>query len=115
MTRDDIEKKVKECIERVAREQALELAPLEGRHRIVDDLGFSSLDVATLTAFLESIFHVDPFATNMAVITEIVTMKDVCDVYDRCINNTAANESSDGKNGAESERMRKRISKRTAG
>ena len=77
MKKEEIEQKVRECIKRVAEEQYIKIEAVRMESKIVDDLGFSSLDVATLTAFLESAFHVDPFAENLSAITEIRTFADI--------------------------------------
>lgn len=91
MSTTEIEMAVKECILQVAREQLIEIPELKTQSRVVDDLGFSSLDVATLTALLENKFKVDPFRTGEASITEIRTLQDMFNLYDRCLNKTAAN------------------------
>ena len=89
MSPAEIEFAVKECILQVAREQLIELQELKPQHRVVDDLGFSSLDVATLTALLENRFKVDPFQSGLASITEIRTLQDMFNLYERCLNATA--------------------------
>ena len=91
MSTTEIETAVKECILQVAREQLIDIQELKPQNRVVDDLGFSSLDVATLTALLENKFKVDPFSSGMASITEIRTLQDMFNLYDRCLNQTIAN------------------------
>ncbi len=86
VTKEEIEKGMRLCIQKVADQQSISLERMEAQHRIVEDLGFSSLDVATLTAVLEEEFHVDPFSNNMASITDIRTVGDICSLYDRCLN-----------------------------
>lgn len=82
----EIKEKVERCIFQVAQEQNIKLpTSLEDHHTIVEHLGFKSLDVATLTAFLEIEFHVDPFSTGMAAVTEIRTVGDICKLYARCL------------------------------
>ena len=111
ITRSELEKKVRECIERVAAAQSMEINSIEPHHKIVADLGFKSLDVATLAAFLESTFHVDPFAQNIAAVTEIQTVKDICDLYDKCVNGEASDNNPSSKDASE-DRIQKRLTKR---
>ncbi len=110
----DIEKLVLSCIRQVATDQAIEVSDLNFSKRIVDDLGFSSLDVATLTALLESNFKVDPFGSGMATITEIRTIGDICDLYNRCVNGieTLGNRKSSDIDDADNVRLQKRLQKR---
>lgn len=84
-TSNDINQTVKQYILQVAQDQGMEIGSIEDDHSVVEDLGFASLDVATLTALLENAFDVDPFAENMAVITEIRTVADICEVYKKCL------------------------------
>jgi acyl carrier protein len=84
MRRSEVDRIVREVITQVANEQDVEIPPLEEHLAVVDDLGFSSLDVATLTSLLEDRFGVDPFRENLAVITEVRTVADVIDLYERC-------------------------------
>ena len=114
MSTTDIETAVKECILQVGREQLIELPELKPQNRVVDDLGFSSLDVATLTALLENKFKVDPFRTGMASITEIRTLQDMFNLYDRCLNQTVANPNAKANHLEESEkaRLQKRMQKK---
>ncbi len=110
----DIEKSVHSCIHQVAADQGISVGELTPSKRVVDDLGFSSLDVATLTALLESAFKVDPFSTGQATITEIRTLQDICDLYNRCVNGieTIGNKKSEDINDAEKARLQKRLQKR---
>ncbi|UXY16148.1 phosphopantetheine-binding protein [Chitiniphilus purpureus] len=76
---------IKEVIENVIRsvatERDLPLPALTGATEIVDELGFSSLLVATLIANLEEALGVDPFQDEDVMITDIRTIQDLCDVY----------------------------------
>lgn len=83
MTDNDIKATIQRCILQVANDQGLPVATIEDHHSVVEDLGFASLDVATLTALLENAFGFDPFAENIAVITEIRTVADMCAVYQK--------------------------------
>ena len=114
MTFLEIEKSVHACILQVAKDQDIQIGELAPSKRVVDDLGFSSLDVATLTALLEASFKVDPFGTGVATITEIRTVQDVCDLYNRCVNGIASigNKKVDEVDSAEKERLKRRMQKK---
>lgn len=84
----DIRNAVKKIIQQVAIEQAKPIEKIEMQLSIVDELGFTSLEVATLTALLEIEFGVDPFALDIANITEIRTVEDIADLYYRCLSRT---------------------------
>lgn len=86
MNQNDIHSTVITLIERVAQEQALSIDNVQTHHAITDDLGFSSLDVATLASLLELEFDIDPFANDMAAITEIRTVQDIIGLYAKCLN-----------------------------
>ena len=51
------------------------------QHRVVKDLGFSSLDVAQLIAMLEMELDVDPFAMGVSIL-EVHTVGDMYQVYE---------------------------------
>lgn len=81
---------VNELINKVIREVAevrnLSLPELRHSTEIVDELGFSSLMVATLILRLEEELGVDPFQDENVMITDIRTIQDLCDVYTLCLN-----------------------------
>lgn len=89
MEREHIEARVKSIILDLAYQQGYSVETVQDDNSVVDDLGFSSLDVATLTAMFETEFGVNPFRENLAALTEIRTVRDVCDLYDQSINGTA--------------------------
>jgi acyl carrier protein len=107
----EVEKAVHSCIKQVAADRDIVLSDLSPSQRVVDDLGFSSLDVATLTAILEATFRFDPFGTGMVTITEIRTVRDICDVYHRGVNGIEApkNSKSEDIDDAEMLRLQKRL------
>jgi len=78
----DIEKVVTE----IAAQNEIKLPVLKDSLEIVDDLGFTSLSVAALIANLEELFGVDPFQDEDVMITDIRTLKDLCEVYSNCMN-----------------------------
>ncbi|UUA73394.1 phosphopantetheine-binding protein [Cellvibrio sp. QJXJ] len=114
MNHNDIHSTVITLIERVAQEQALSIHSVETHHAITDDLGFTSLDVATLAALLELEFDVDPFANNMAVITEIRTVQDIIGLYTKCLNfSTDSTEDDQAIEEVESSRIERRKQRRS--
>lgn len=80
---------VRDIIERVIRSVAeqrnLTLPVLKDSTEIVDELGFSSLTVAALIATLEEEFGIDPFQDEDVMITDIRTIRDLCNVYENCL------------------------------
>lgn len=114
LTMSQIETSVNECILQVAREQELQISELNSQKSVVNDLGFTSLDVATLTALLENTFKVDPFGLGLASITEIRTLQDMYNLYHRCINGLSKtpNPLTQSLDQSESDRLKKRMQKR---
>ena len=82
---DNVKTDVRDVIEKllrtIAEERGLDLPALAPRTEIVDELGFSSLMVATLIAHLEEELGVDPFQDEDVSITSIRTVQDLADVY----------------------------------
>ena len=74
-----------QVITEVARQNKLQLPPLRDDMEIVDELGFTSLAVASVIANLEEILIVDPFQDEGVMITDIRTIRDLCTVYDNCL------------------------------
>lgn len=72
-------------INKLAAERDLRLPALKDSTEIVDELGFTSMMVAGLIANLEEELGVDPFQDENVMITDIRTIKDLCDVYANCI------------------------------
>jgi acyl carrier protein len=80
-----VNKTIKKLIMQIADEQSIEIVSLSDRDHFVEDLGFSSLDIATLVALLEVEFKIDPFSTNKTVITEISRIEELVDIYYKCL------------------------------
>lgn len=118
MNKTEIEKSVIDCVMQVAREQNIKILDLKPTHSVVDNLGFSSLDVATLTALLENTFKIDPFTLGYASITEIRTIQDMFNLYDHCLNNpdtlNKKTEMSTDSDARMQRRMQKRMQKRAS-
>jgi len=85
MNGDDVRDLIGKVIRRIAEERNLRLGEFRDGTEIVDELGFSSLMVATLIANLEEEFGIDPFQDENVMITDIRTIKDLCDVYAGCL------------------------------
>jgi acyl carrier protein len=85
MIYETVNKKIKDIIYQVAEEQGIVLENVDDDHAIVDDLGFSSLDVATLAAYFEEAFNVDPFSAGIASVSGIRTVRDITNVYEKAI------------------------------
>lgn len=72
---------IEKLLHTLAEEYELTLPTLAPRLEIVDELGFSSLMVATLIAHLEEELGVDPFQHEDVSITSIRTVQDLADTY----------------------------------
>jgi acyl carrier protein len=80
-----IKNRIEKVVRRVAQERDLQLPELKDSTEIVDELGFSSLQVAALIANLEEEFGVDPFQDENVMITDVRTIKDLGDIYTRAL------------------------------
>ena len=76
---------VKSAIIEVARNKGEDILIESEEQKLVENLGLDSLDLAVLVVTLESAFGIDPFMQNMAVITEMQTVGNLCDIYQRCL------------------------------
>ena len=81
----DVKGVVERVIRAIAEERSLKLPALNEHTELVDELGFSSLMVATLIANLEEAFGVDPFQQEDVMVTDLRTVGDLCEVYSRCL------------------------------
>lgn len=81
----DVKESIERIIQAVAEERGLALPEFKDGTEIVDELGFSSLTVAALIANLEEVLGVDPFQDEDVMITDIRTVKDLREVYERCL------------------------------
>ncbi|MCP4109231.1 MAG: hypothetical protein GY749_27520 [Desulfobacteraceae bacterium] len=89
---DTVYQKTSELILQIAKDQSLPIREVRAENSIVEDLGFKSLDIATLASMLDLEFNVEPFTSNMAAITEIHTVEDLCNVYRQCMGQSTGNE-----------------------
>lgn len=76
---------IEKLIRRIADERNLTLPAFGDSTEIVDELGFSSLTVAALIAGLEEELGVDPFQQDDVMITDIRTIMDLREAYERCL------------------------------
>lgn len=81
----DIRNKIVSIINQVAVQQGISIPAVESQMAFVDDLGFSSMSVAALLANLEDALEVDPFVDDDVMITDIRTVDDLCNVYEKAI------------------------------
>lgn len=86
----EIRARILSVIQEIAAQQNISLPEVKNEHAIVDDLGFTSLSVATLIANLEEVFGCDPFTDEDVMITDIRTVEDLCRVYIRYLEQTCA-------------------------
>jgi len=81
----NVREQVEGVVRQVAQEQGLTVTLLSDDTAIVDELGFTSMMVATLIANLEDVMGVDPFVEEDVMITDVRTFGDLCAVYARCL------------------------------
>ena len=84
-TYTEINAAIKRIVKQVADQQGIEVGEIEDHHAVVDDLHFASLDVATLTSLFKRELGVNPFMMGIAAITEIRTIKEISEVYQRAL------------------------------
>jgi hypothetical protein len=77
---DHAEGMIHRVVLRIARQRSPALSGLEVGHRLTDDLGLTSLDLARILAVLELELGVDPFA-GLVAITDVRTLGDLCVAY----------------------------------
>ncbi len=69
--------------------RGLNLPQIHPRQRLIDELGFRSLDLAHVVAALERRLRVDPFLRHVSI-TRIATVGDLCDAYSVALRDVAA-------------------------
>jgi acyl carrier protein len=82
----EVKKGIENAIKQILDQKSYKAPEIKDELRIIEDLGFSSLDIAQLIAYLEMELGVDPFSEG-ALITSINTVESLCNVYQSCINN----------------------------
>ena len=71
------------AVRSVAQEKSLPLESINAHCKLVDDLGFVSLDLARIVAIIEIELDADPFA-SLVPVTSIRTVDDLCKAYEKC-------------------------------
>ena len=88
---EELEQTIHEVLREVAADRALPAADLAPHRRLVDDVGFKSLDLARIVAHLEHRLGLDPFA-RLVPITRVRTVGDLEAAYRQARQEAAADE-----------------------
>jgi len=80
---ENIEQTILDTLRAVSKEEGLNPEQVQGDRKLVEDLGFRSLDMARIIAILDGKLDLDPFSSQVAV-TSIRTVDDLCRVYVQC-------------------------------
>ena len=88
---DKYDAAVHEVLRDLMEEEKSEKADLNNDDRLVEDLGFSSLNMARIIAILEDQFGADPFSKAVAI-TSIRTVGDLADAYRQTLETETAKE-----------------------
>lgn len=83
---EQVKKVIENAINQIQEQRSYKISELNEELKLIDDLGFSSLDIAQLIAYLEMELNVDPFSEG-AMISSINTVGNLCKVYQECLNN----------------------------
>jgi acyl carrier protein len=75
---------IENAIQQILDQKSYKVPALKDELRIIEDLGFSSLDIAQLIAHLEMELGADPFSEG-ALISSINTVGSLCNVYQICL------------------------------
>ncbi len=90
---EHLQQVIYDVVKNVALENSIEIEQVMSHHKLVDGLGFSSLDLARIVAMLELKLEVDPFA-RLVPITSVRTVGDLHKAYAKCFEqNNLATES----------------------
>lgn len=85
MSTKDIKHAIKKYIIQISEESEHPITHVEGHHSVVEDLGMTSLQIAMLISFLSTDLDTDPFSCNLVAITDIRTVDDLCDAYEKSL------------------------------
>lgn len=77
------------AVRSVAADKSIPVESIQAHQKLVDDLGFASLDLARIVAMIELALDADPF-TGLVPVTSIRTVGDLCAAYARCFAKEAA-------------------------
>ena len=84
---EDVKHVIKNTMVQLAADQSKQIGTINDNDNIVEKLGFTSIEVATLISMLDTTFNVDPFGTGEASVTEVGTVGQLTKVYERCLKN----------------------------
>lgn len=71
-----------DALKSIQQQQGYRMVEPKDAHKVVKELGFSSLDVAQLIAILEMDIGVDPFSQGVSIM-DVVTVADLVRVYEQ--------------------------------
>ncbi|MCX8131434.1 MAG: acyl carrier protein [Clostridia bacterium] len=81
---EQTEKIIKNVIQEILEQKPYKVTEIKDEQRLIEDLGFSSLDIAQLIAHLEIELDADPFSQG-ALISSVRTVKSLIEVYQACL------------------------------
>ena len=81
---EQINKVIENTIKQIQEQNSYKIPEMRSELKLIDDLGFSSLDIAQLIAHLEMELNVDPFSEG-ALISGINTVGNLCKIYNDCL------------------------------
>ena len=73
-----------EAMKDIQEQQGYRFVEPQDQHKVVKELGFSSLDVAQLIAVLEMELNVDPFAQGVSLM-DVATVADLVRAYETAL------------------------------
>jgi acyl carrier protein len=79
----EIKKNIKHAIQQILDQKSYNIPEIKDELRMIEDLGFSSLDIAQLIAHLEMELGADPFSER-ALLSSINTVGSLYNVYQAC-------------------------------
>jgi len=77
-------------IKEIQAQKSIRAVDLDENKRVIEDLGFVSLDIAQLIAILELEIGVDPFSEGVAL-TDVSTIGELNQVYQTSIDQKSSN------------------------
>jgi len=80
----EVKNGIENAIKQILDQKSYKVPEIKDELRIIEDLGFSSLDIAQLIAYLEMELGIDPFSEG-ALISSINTVGSLCKVYQSCV------------------------------
>ncbi|MDA8562084.1 hypothetical protein N9L02_03095 [Gammaproteobacteria bacterium] len=81
----EVKELVVKYIGQLCEENGKTIPKIENESSIMDDIGLSSIEFATLISFLETDLNVDPFIDGSIAVTDIRTVGEICNVYKKAI------------------------------